>query len=70
MDTGAGEEVILGWGNAVFAGDGVGVGDEEWDDLEDEAADVDLVSQGAGPITYDAKTIKVWVWASTCYVTA
>ena len=61
MDAGAGEEVILGRGDVVFAGDGVGVGDEERDDLDDEAADVDLVSRGAGPITCEAKTIEVLV---------
>ena len=44
MDTGAGEKVILGRGDVVFAGDDVGVGDEEQDDLDDEAADVNLVS--------------------------
>ena len=58
VDVGMGEEVIVGRGNAVFAGDDVGVGDDEQDDLDDAAVDKDLVSRGAGPITCDAKTIE------------
>ena len=70
VDVGAGEEVIVGRGDAVFAGDDVGVGDDERDDLDDAAVDEDLVSQGAGPITCDAKTIEMRVRASTCDVAA
>jgi hypothetical protein len=50
--------VIVGRGDAVFAGDGVDVDEEARDDLDDEAADEDLVSQGAGPITCDTKTVR------------
>jgi hypothetical protein len=67
MDAGAGEEVVIaGRGDAVFAGDGVGVGDEERDDLDDAAADDDLVSRGTGPITCDAKMVELRVQVSAC----
>ena len=58
VGVGTGEEVIVGRCNAVFAGDDVGVGDDERDNLDDAAVDEDLVSRGAGPITCDAKTVE------------
>jgi hypothetical protein len=71
VDAGAGEEVVIaGRGNAVFVGDGVDVEDEEQDDLDDAAADDDLVSQSAGPITCDIKMVELRVQVSACGVAA
>jgi hypothetical protein len=62
--------VIARRGNTVFAGDGVDVGDEEQDNLDNVAADDNLVSWSTAPITCDVKMVKLRVQASACGVAA